>query len=146
MTTEEIERAEQFWIKLAQKDINMEVEQNNLEKRDGIYYIVGRILGYHPIFIPRTHLLAKSLVISAHKKTLHGGASTIIAHIRKRFWIPQLRVLAKNVVYKCEKCKRYRVKPLAPPKTGKLPLFRTEFSPPFSVVGVDFAGPILYIR
>ena len=67
-----------------------------------------------------------------------------MAHIRKKFWIPQLRVLAKSVVHNCEKCKRYRVKPLAPPKTGKLPLFRTEFSPPFTVVGVDFAGPIMY--
>ena len=67
-----------------------------------------------------------------------------MAHIRKRFWIPQLRVLAKSFVYNCEKCKPYRVKALAPPKTGKLPLFRTEFSPPFTVVGVDFAGPLIY--
>ena len=144
LSTEEIKNAEIFWIKYAQRSINMEEEQNNLETKDGIYYIVGRILGYNPILIPRVHPLAKSLVINAHRKTLHGGASTIMAHIRKRFWIPQLRVLAKSVVYNCEKCKRYRVKPLAPPQTGKMPVFRTEFSPPFTVVGVDFAGPLLY--
>ena len=144
LSTEEIENSEMFWIKYAQRSINIDEEQNNLENRDGIYYIAGRILGYNPILIPRVHPLAKSLVINAHKKTLHGGASTIMAHIRKRFWIPQLRVLAKSVVHSCEKCKRYRVKPLAPPKTGKMPVFRTEFSPPFTVVGVDFAGPILY--
>ena len=101
-------------------------------------------MGYNPILIPRVHPLARSLVINAHRKTLHGGASTIMAYVRKKFWIPQLRVLAKSVVHNCERCKRYRVKPLAPPKTGKLPLFRTEYSPPFSVVGVDFAGPLLY--
>ena len=67
-----------------------------------------------------------------------------MADVRKKFWIPKLRSLAKSVVHNCEKCKRYRVKPLAPPKTGKMPIFRTEFSPPFTVVGVDFAGPLLY--
>ena len=122
----------------------MEEESNNLEEKDGIYYIAGRIVGYNPIFIPREHALAKSLVINAHRKTLHGGASSIMADVRKKFWIPKLRSLAKSVVHNCEKCKRYRVKPLAPPKTGKMPIFRTEFSPPFTVVGVDFAGPLLY--
>ena len=80
----------------------------------------------------------------AHRKTLHGGAASIICEVRKVFWIPQLRTLAKSIVYNCEKCKRYRVKPLKPPQTGLMPAFRTEFTPPFTVVGVDFAGPLHY--
>ena len=86
LTTEEIENSEKFWIKIAQRGIDIEEEQNNLEQKDGIYYIAGRIIGYNPILIPRIHPLAKSLVMNAHMKTLHGGVSTIMAHIRKRFW------------------------------------------------------------
>ena len=140
----EIQNAEKFWIKEAQKEIDFEKEANLLQSDDGMYKITGRIQGYNPILIPRSHPLAKSLVCNAHRKTLHGGASIIICELRKRFWIPQLRTIAKSVVYNCEKCKRYRVKPIEPPSTGLMPEFRTEYTPPFTVVGVDFAGPLRY--
>jgi len=37
-----------------------------------------------------------------------------------------------------------RVKVLSAPVTLVLPRFRTKFTEPFSVTGVDFAGPLLY--
>ena len=145
LTPDEIQNAEKYWIKHAQKSIDhLSNEQNLMKSEDGIFLISGRIRGYNPIFIPKLHPLAKVLVENAHRKTLHGGAATIICEIRKRFWIPQLRKIAKGVVHTCERCKRYRVKPLEPPQTGMMPSFRTEFEPPFTVVGVDFAGPLHY--
>ena len=36
------------------------------------------------------------------------------------------------------------MKVLRAPPTATLPSFRTEFTEPFSVTGVDFAGPLLY--
>ena len=144
LTSEEIQDAEKCWIRHAQKSIDFDREQNLKKIVDGIYLISGRIRSYSPILIPKVHPIAKCLVQNAHRKTLHGGAAAIICEIRKRFWIPQLRKIAKGVVHNCELCKRYRVKPLEPPQTGMLPSFRTEFEAPFTVVGVDFAGPLHY--
>ena len=115
LTPEEIQNAEKFWIKHAQKSIDFDSDYNLKKTVDGIYLISGRIRGYSPILIPKVHPIAKSLVQNAHRKTLHGGAAAIICEVRKRFWIPQLRKLAKNIVHNCERCKRYRVKPLEPP-------------------------------
>ena len=36
------------------------------------------------------------------------------------------------------------MKPLDAPRTGLLPNFRAEYTPPFTMVGVDFAGPLHY--
>ena len=144
LTADEIENAEKFWIKQAQKAITPIEKEGLLKRKDGIYEISGRIKNYHPIFIPRLHPFAKSLVQNSHRKTLHGGAQSIICEIRKRFWIAQLRTIAKSVVFNCERCKRYRVKPLDAPQTGLLPTFRAEYTPPFTMVGVDFAGPLHY--
>ena len=33
---------------------------------------------------------------------------------------------------------------MSAPPTSALPRFRTEFTEPFKVTGVDFAGPLLY--
>ena len=106
----------------------------------------GRVQDYHPIFIPREHKLVTLIISHHHKKTLHGGVSSTMSSVREKFWIPRLRVLVKKVVYRCNLCKRYRVKPLSPPKlpTAKLPSYRTEKVEPFAVTGVDFAGPMLY--
>ena len=64
--------------------------------------------------------------------------------VREKFWIPNLRVAVKKVIRGCNLCKRYRVKPLLPPKRAMLPSFRTNDIEPFAVTGVDFAGPLKY--
>ena len=91
----------------------------------------------------RLHKLVTLIISHHHKKTLHGGVSSTMSSVREKFWIPRLRVLVKKGVYRCNLCKRYRVKPLSPPKTAKLPSYRTEKVEPFAVTGVDFAGPML---
>jgi len=104
----------------------------------------GRIPGYQPIFLPRSHTFTTRLVEYHHEKTLHGGVDVTMCSIRSRFWIPKLRSLLKSVIHKCNKCKRYRVKPYTAPPTSDLPRFRTELTTPFAVTGVDFAGPLIY--
>ena len=65
-----------------------------------------------------------------------------MAKVREKHWVPRLRRLAKSLIKKCPKCKRFQVTALASPPLGLLPKDRTEGDTPFQVVGVDFAGPI----
>ena len=68
-----------------------------------------------------------------------------MCHMRERFWTPKLRSLVKKVVYNCDVCRRYRVKPSTSCTFGsKLPAFRAELFDAFSVTGVDFAGPVYH--
>lgn len=45
----------------------------------------------------------------------------------------------------CVTCKKLKGKPYSSPPTDTLPEFRVRGAPPFSTVGVDFAGP-LYVK
>ena len=65
-----------------------------------------------------------------------------MAKVRKNYWVPRLRQLAKRLIKKCPSCKRFQATALASPPPGMLPNDRTEGNTPFQVVGVDYAGPL----
>lgn len=79
-----------------------------------------------------------------HEKAMHGGTASTLAKIRSYFWIPKSRHLAKSVIKNGIICKKYLSRP--PDQiTAPLPKDRVKESPPFSVCGLDFAGPI-YVK
>ena len=59
ITTEEIKLAETSWIKVTQIEIDEEINEFPLHKTFRCY---GKLSFYHPIFIPRRHLLAEKIV------------------------------------------------------------------------------------
>ena len=144
ITTEEIESAEKLWLRAAQGNqlLNSPME---LRKDDmGIWRCFGRVPGYNPAFIPRNSIIAQKIVEYCHKATLHGGAQAMMSKVRERFWIPQLRQLAKSIRNKCNGCKKQRAKGMSSQQASSLPQFRAEFTEPFTTTGVDFAGPLNY--
>ena len=106
----------------------------------------GRIQGEYPIYLSDSTLYAAKVVEYAHESTLHGGISFTMAKVREKFWIPRLRRLAKRVLKKCWGCKRFYTVSLRSPPAELLPKDRTEGDTPFNVIGVDFAGPIKYLK
>ena len=115
----------------------------NLQKNeDGLFECRGRIQGEYPIYVPGDHVLARKLAEEVHLKTLHGGVGMTMAGIREKCWIPKLRRLAKQVIRSCHGCKKFQA--VANPPPGNLPQDRTEGNIPFQVIGVDYAGSILY--
>ena len=145
LTTEELKKAEEVWLKVAQRDGEMESHMELKVDKAGLWRCSGRASDYHPIFIPRKHLLA-TLIIERylHEETLHGGVQATICKVRERFWIPQLRQLVKKIRFKCNRCKKLRAKPLPSSPTSALPKFRTELIDQFFSTGVDFTGPLYY--
>ena len=144
LTAEEIDRAEETLVKITQQTMEGIPDVRLEPDRNATLRCFGRVQDYHPIFIPRRSELTTLLVKHYHKKTLHGGVSLTMNSFRERFWTPKLRSLVKSVIHKCEKCKRYRVQPVASPPAAKLPEFRVKMIDPFNVTGVDFAGPMTY--
>ena len=142
---EEIMKGELLLIRAVQQSTTETPNNIELIKReDGILVISGRIPDYHPIYISDKQKLATLIIEHFHQKSLHSGVSVTMANIHERFWIPKLRSLVKSCIHKCHTCKRYRVKPIGQQPPSKLPRIRTELVNPFTVTGVDFAGPIIY--
>jgi len=60
--------------------------------------------------------------------------------VRQNYYIPRLKQKIKGCIRMCKVCTIYKRK-VRSQLMGDLPLERTTFSPPFTYVGVDFAGP-----
>ncbi|XP_054720923.1 uncharacterized protein LOC129230545 [Uloborus diversus] len=97
----------------------------------------------HPIILPKRSWLTFLITRREHEKMMHGGTVCTLARIQQRFWIPKGRQLV-SVIKKCLICQKYLSK-AANQITAALPLDRSNTSPPFSVCGLDFAGPI-YVK
>ncbi|GFY01944.1 integrase catalytic domain-containing protein [Trichonephila clavipes] len=81
------------------------------------------------------------MVRDSHEKVFHGGVSETLLEIRERFWLIKGRQTVKNILKKCLICKRFS-STSGVQVTAPLPALRVEQSAPFSVVGIDFGGPL----
>ena len=97
----------------------------------------------YPVLVPRGHL-AELLVREQHLLLCHAGVNTMVATLRAAYFILGLRCTAKRVKRACVSCQRFDSKPCNE-EAAPLPGCRVSEAPPFSVTGVDFAGPIFCI-
>ena len=97
----------------------------------------------HPIILPKGHL---SLLLVRHQHVLmnHAGVSTLVTSLRDSLWIVSVRPLAKQVVKSCVACRRQEARPYNA-VVAPLPADRVKSVCPFSVTGVDFAGPLYVV-
>ena len=150
LTTEEVLVQKKLLIKREQNKYsetesfrNCKQQLNLKINREGIYECQGRIQGDYPIFIPNKSILAEKLVEEAHLQTIHGGVTLTMAKIREQYWVPTLRQLVKRLIKRCYGCKRFHMSHYPKPSQGLLPTDRTTPNLPFSIIGTDYAGPLI---
>ena len=139
LTTLETNNEVRWWVQRVQESpsgtekLKKDKLTLNLQKNsDGLYEYHGRIQGSYPIYLPPSAVLMEKLV------------GLKMALIRHDYWIPQLRRLTKKVISGCLGCNKFQAKAFGSPPPVNLPIDRTMGSIPFQVLGVDYAGPILY--
>ncbi|XP_055522862.1 uncharacterized protein LOC129717042 [Wyeomyia smithii] len=98
----------------------------------------------HPSLLPSFHPLSKSIAKFYHLKLLHGGGQLTLAAMRETYWPVRGKRLVRSVIRNCLPCLRANPVP-AQQRTGQLPIPRVTPSRPFTVTGVDYAGPV-YLR
>ncbi|EFO94108.1 hypothetical protein CRE_11624 [Caenorhabditis remanei] len=120
---------------------------------DGLYRVQRQIdspvlpqEAHRPILIHHDHQLAKLIVLETHEINGHLPENYTRAVLRTKYWTAQDGMLAKKVIGKCIACKITNGYPFAYPFTATLPSCRTTPSKPFSKVGLDYYGPIVYLR
>ncbi len=97
-----------------------------------------------PLLLDKRHVGTKLLVRHLHESGLHyGGVNYTLSRLNGRFWLPGARVLIKQIVQACVRCRRKKLELCQVPE-GPLPDWRlpaAEGGAPFAVTGVDCAGP-----
>lgn len=94
-----------------------------------------------PVILPKDNQFTRLYIQHVHELTLHGGPTTVVAYIQRRYWILDARNTVRYQLWKCVTCFRFkadRVQQLMAP----LPSGRVNFTRAFAHVGIDFAGPI----
>jgi len=95
-----------------------------------------------PALLPSNHHFVKLLVRKAHETMKHCGVNQTLTFIRERFWILKGRQTTRKVIKSCVICRRLEGHSYGTVPSPDLPAERVSEDPPFSHVGVDFAGPL----
>ena len=115
--------------------------------KDGLMRVQGRLqfaglpeACQHPVILPKcrlSHLLAQHV----HYSRKHAGVNSMLIALREEYWIVGARQLCKKVRKRCVRCQRQDATPCAQPM-APLPTERIRKAPPFTITGIDHAGPM----
>ena len=117
---------------------------------DGVLRVGGRLLKAQlsmdmtrPVLLSVKSHITQLLIQSIHATALHAGPSTVMAMMAQTYHIPSLKKYLKMLSRHCVLCQRAYAR-TAKQMMGELPEARVKFDKPFSVLGIDFAGPFSY--
>ena len=156
---EEINHAEELWVKREQFTIEKGVKYEKLKKSlslftddSGLLRLKGRFgnsdLSFeekHPLLLRSDSYFTELLISNAHSTVKHSGMEATLNQLRLRFWVTKGRKTVKNVISNCVICKRFQGRTAVPPPTPNLPSYRVVADFCFQSRGIDFAGP-LFVR
>lgn len=118
---------------------------------DGVMRVGGRLQQSnlpvettHPIILNSRSRIVQLMVEQTHRTLLHSGTSTMMSTLSQTFHIPRMRRLVRKITSQCIPCRKANAR-TAHQYMGQLPEVRTRPSQPFTITGIDFAGPV-YIK
>ena len=94
----------------------------------------------YPLLIPAGHL-SELFLRFQHLFLKHASFGLVLNTVRDKYWIMSGRRTAMKVIDNCPRCNRYDSRPIQQPSPA-LPSIRANQCPPFTICGVDHAGPI----
>ena len=168
LSAADLARAEEVWVKAIQRNafvseiqsLNnsgcpvtpLQHQLNLFLDTAGIVRCQGRVSNAQlpnsskpPILLPSHSHFTELLILQRHLQVLHNGIGETLNAIRETHWIVKGRATVKKVLRRCVICKRFEGKPIAMPPAPQLPEDRVSTQAPFTMTGVDFAGP-LYVQ
>lgn len=164
---EELQYAETLILKMEQqralsKELTDLAEQHSLSKyssiyklnpfigSDGLLRVNTRLQNsfltndeIFPVIVPHSSHAAKLIALHFHTMLLHAGVSTVVAEVRKRYWIIRARRTIKVALHQCLICRRSSAAHVQE-RWAPLPKERVECSKfcAFLYTGLDYLGPI----
>lgn len=147
-------QAEAFSEEIAAYKVNKEVSPRSKLKslapfmQNGLILVGGRLSNSDltekqkfPIVLPYQHKITTLIFRHFHCNLLHCGPQLLLSAVRQVYWPLKGRLVARSTVLRCVTC--FRAKPtFQTPIMAPLPQQRVKCSRPFTITGVDFAGPV----
>ena len=119
-----------------------------LDQSSGILKVGGRLRhsdlsdkSKHPMILPKSHHFTVLLLRHIHELTLHGSAQLMLTVLKQEYWVVAARDSVRRFVRACPRCSRFNQENLAQ-FMADLPRDRIVPSHPFSIVGIDYGGPL----
>jgi hypothetical protein len=164
VTVHELAAAELELIKLVQRqyfssEMNSILKNQPLKKSNplrklylfldgGVLRVGGRLerssepLSFkHPVLLPKNSCVAELIVKREHCIVGHLGRETVLASLRRKYWIEGANSLIRKVVRCCMTCRK-RLGVVSQQLMASLPKDRIQGDePPFTNTGIDFFGP-----
>ena len=97
----------------------------------------------YPSVLPNKHHLSSLILRHSHHELNHCGLNATLAHARQHFWIFGARQMTRQMIVECITCFRFNCR-ATKQLMGDLPKERITPSSPFSHVGIDLTGSILF--
>ena len=169
ITASDIKEAEHLWIRSVQvssfsrelafllsKDRNSNpptyVTQFGLFLDEDVIKCKGRLNNAplpvntrNPILLPAKHEFTHLLIKQSHECVKHSGIRDTLTTLRERYWVPRGREAVKKIIRSCVICRKHEGTPFSSLPPTDLPSNRVSEDPPFTHIGLDFAGP-LYVE
>ena len=144
----DIQRAEHFWIKEAQRELDTQSRQlkkfRPRKNGDNIIVVGGRTETWMEgtwnrqffILLPKNHRVSFLIARREHARAGHLGKDATISKIRATYWILGVRGIVKRLIDNCVLCKA-KLKKLLEQVIAPLPIERLKPCPPFTNVMID---------
>ena len=94
-----------------------------------------------PILMSKNSALTKLIIKDVHQKLCHSGIHSVISHLRREFWVPNVFITVKKVLKTCTHCRRVNCRAM---QLNQSPYREFRLNPsniPFRQVFVDHLGP-----
>ncbi|GFT42722.1 integrase catalytic domain-containing protein [Nephila pilipes] len=95
----------------------------------------------HPLILDGNHPFVHLLIQHTHIRLHHLGVRIVLSELRSTFWILRGRQAINKALLKCLPCKLFKAK-CGMQIEAPLPSERVVSSAPFTITGIDFAGPV----
>ena len=167
LTAEEVKKAQLLWIKSVQRlsfgneisFVSSKVAKSsapNYVKQFGLFLDGNHVLrckgrlnnasldlgSRNPILLPKKSQFVELLIREIHDKVKHSGIRDTLTTMRERYWVIRGRETVKKIVKRCVICRKAEGLPYGGMTPPDLPVSRVSEQPPFTNVGLDFAGPL----
>ena len=94
-----------------------------------------------PILISKQSVLVPKIINETHCKISHAGSYSVLAEIRRKFWIPKLYSIVKKTLKTCIKCKRFNSRPIKLNQNSYREIRLDPANIPFRNMYIDYMGP-----
>ncbi|UYV62944.1 hypothetical protein LAZ67_2002570, partial [Cordylochernes scorpioides] len=95
----------------------------------------------HPALLPSSGKVAQMIVQAVHMRTMNGSVHLMPSTLRQKYWMLRVKDKVKRCIRECVTCCRYN-RVTQGQLMSDLPKERLTPGKPFSISGVDYAGPV----